>query len=531
MQYTTKIWKAGAVILAASILLLAPGCRDAAARQAATDLRDATDKARLACETAVALMRSPVIEHGEKILPQATGGTAVEETATLRVRKASEPLNPNVLPALQAAETLLQDAISAYTPAPDAPADRDFDLAAAYGQLARTRALKADYYSANAARDTDRVENEMLAIALRAADIRTQADLGKYYDRVATAEVTDLQGARDSVRDQAAQKSTRIGELDREIATRNDRIATLTTQMAQSLNDARDLQIEAQADGTAEPMKVLNQALAKLDAANAAASEVAKLENEVQTLSDELALLTMDRNRDQAIEAALAQVLQAQGSTSSEAATQRDQVATAVAESTAQITERLRAMKVLCGKASEGYQQADKELTAAGEAAGKAMGLSNAADLSAGMADVHMQYGAMCADRLRFHERLTQFQDNIEQMWAGVPAQGALALVSELPSAFLASPEATRTRAKEQYSHAVRLYGEKALPAVQDENENLAWAYQGQLATAYIGLYRVDSSDTASLDKARDLLATALEGKTESPFVSSLIWWQRQLQR
>jgi hypothetical protein len=82
--------------------------------------------------------------------------------------------------------------------------------------------------------------------------------------------------------------------------------------------------------------------------------------------------------------------------------------------------------------------------------------------------------------------------------------------------------EKLRSSATSGYQNATELYSK----AIKSADRIHKWVYQGQLAAAYVGLYRL-SGDTAELDKADQVINQALKDKESSPYLKPVLEMRR----
>ena len=567
--------RVGAALLAA--LLLAGGCSDSESRRAGRAVREDVDKALRLCDQALTLLDNPVLEHVEtKELSPLLGKQyeRLNDEKKLRVLAADEKLNPKALAKLDQAVSLLgaaimrqaravadgklasgldaaargkggeaQDMLSLLLSAKAdvqlleaAKQQRDgvaapADLSLAFLQLGRAYALKAYYWRVSAANSRAKAERILRKADLPDRTMRASVGLRDYYVRLVGVSNEEANQRLADAATTATNKNAEIKSIVKEIGGLNDHKNGLTAEMNRLVAEARRLRLESRSPTCKDPEGVLKEVWKTLAQANRAASQIAETESKIDVLETNRTLLQLDLNLAEAVQTAMKKAVADTNTRIAQGEAELSKAEAALVTAAEEVKDLAKQLDAACLEARGNELLAEEAFQSAVHArslAHRFLTGDQAGEAAAEQGDIHMRWAGFCMDRLRFRERVGSFSQGAKQLWAKWdPSGGVPAIFGDVVANYLSTPDEVKKQATQQYREAVKRYGD-AVAKMRDERERL-WAYEGQLATAYIALYRLDHQPQ-DLEEAKKILGKALTGKEDSPFLQSLIWWQRQLQ-
>ncbi|MFA6133628.1 MAG: hypothetical protein WC869_06390 [Phycisphaerae bacterium] len=532
-------------VIAAMALILSAlvGCSDSKSAQSSKKLLEAVETANRMCGKAMSQLGGPTI-----VAPALAVAGRVANVQVSWPDKPSEEIGTD----LGKAEKLLSAAIREYEPAAGTR-----EKALAQVMLGRILVLKG-YYEMAAVAPARQEAQQSAAQALRAASlvrncssiIKYLSDLGALSDLELAQELQAARGQTDKYKGEVDKAQAKLSEL-------SNQAEALRAANEKLIPRVRDLRVNSQLAKGDKASELLEQALKLETEMNANASAIARLESEADamevTASDFKAALDFSQGREEAAKSILAgrkgfgdarekeiQSLQTSLAAAKEAAqTAATQLATAC--------EKIATAEQ---SALESYDQAAKKFkkAQASEPRGRNAGtLAQMGDAYWSMAN--LQYGS-----LQHRARNEEVADQIATAWAppsavipttgksetatapttnpsSQPARREARPIEEIPEfarailAYLPKADEVRAAAIENYDQAAKAYtdAEAQTPAQRK------WAYQGEIAAAYIGLYRLSGSAEAA-EKAKAALRDALEDKRDSVYLTAVVELERLLQ-
>ena len=181
------------------------------------------------------------------------------------------------------------------------------------------------------------------------------------------------------------------------------------------------------------------------------------------------------------------------------------------------IVKRSVEVKTAEAEAVNAYSAAVKQLEEAkvGEPARYAAYEADKADIAMVMADLSVE-------RLSLQERLRLLAVLITDLWPKLSPPRQVPPGAPKLATYVADVEKLRNNATTGYQNATELYSK----AIKSADRIHRWVYQGQLAAAYMGLYRL-SGDTNELKNADDAIKDALKDKESSPYLEPVLELRR----
>jgi len=508
------------------------GCSDNRARQAGKELRGQVDKAQCLCNRAMTLMRNVVfVDKSTKETSPLSKDVTDPGRITFPKPTAADAVNRKAIDALDRAAGILKAAIGQYA----SDADKA-DVALAYLQQARTHALRAHYQRAAAYVVRIKVLQFIQKVEQAAQGLRTKTVAVRYYSLLAAEKNKQAEKTLALEKAKASDLAGALAELDDEIGELKAKKEVLSKLMDKRDIEARDLLVKSRQPAPNDPagMAMLEKALAKQSEVGKAAAQIAGIEGEIDVRNTRRGTLALKLDLAKSVQRIMQAILDASRGSVARSQAELDTAKAALAEDGVKVASDTRLLADLCQDFGDREKLAAECLSQAADAWAKALLLlsDRTREVAAQKGDTHMAWAQLNTSRLRFRARIDRFADAMKTLWEKVNRpQGVPASVHGMGQAYLAGAADVKKQAETQYQQAVESYA-KALKALaaSDVGPQLRWAYQGQLATAYIGLYQL-TGDKEKRDEARDLLAKALEGRESSRYLKSLVWFHRQLQQ
>lgn len=515
---------AAAAMMTAAIFI--SGCSDSTPRRAGRELRREIDKAQRLCNRAMTLMKNVVIRDKDT-KETSPLSREVTDPGAIDVLKPTEAVNPKAIVSLDKAVLILDAAIGRHGGTAEA-----VDVGLAYLQLARVHALRAHYQRAAASVAHFKVEQFTQDVKQAAEGLRAKAALVQYYNLLAGAKNEQAQERFDIEKQKARRATDELKKINGQIADlETDKEAQVKLENDCTV-EARALRMRSREPGLKDPMAQLEKALAKRLEVNKAAAKIAGIEHEIDVRKTRRGTLALELALANSIQSAMKAILDIEDDSVAESGSKRDETRAAIVAEAKNAENDANDLKGACKEAGQHEELAEECLRKAVEACRQAaprLGGPPADETAAQRGDTHMAWADLNTSRLRRRRRISQFADAMMSLWGKLDRPGdAAAAFSEMAASYLAKPAEVKKQAETQYQQAVESYA--AALSELGSRPKRRWAYQGQLATAYIGLYRL-TGDADKRDKARDLLNKALEDRESSPYLKSLLWFHRQLQR
>ena len=510
-SYPIVIVLAAAACLAGTICF--SGCRSGQA-QVSEDVLGAVDRAQRLYERAFAMLESPVVTRDGQLV----GATELRETDVLDFAPRGA-IHPDALPTLDEAAKGIDAALKAHRGDVS-----DVDRALAQVVLGRIAALKAYCHTAGVAEALDE-----LAAARRQADdtlatARVQADLLGYYRTLGPlgkAQLDEMRSAAQQVvesrQGELAQMDQRAAELQQEQVRQAEVFEDFSAQ-------ARTLRVEGRLEPGLAGLDKLEQGLELQAKADAAELASAQIEYDLESLAQRRKVTQVDLNAAQQRVAAMDEILAErrpqQVAIEASAAATRAQVEASQQTLVGYLdamAARCRGLAAAQADAQAAYEQAATQFEQAGR--GRVLPDGTAAQ----HADVLMASGDLAACVLRAQQANETIAAQAAVLWEATGAQ-APAAASTLASC-VGDSETFRSDAAAKYRQAATLYE----TAMRSADARQRWAYQGQVAVAYMRLYELTGEQEAYA-AARSALAEALEGRQYSRHLQNIADLQEMLE-
>lgn len=496
------------VVLTACVGLAAAaltGCRG----DARSDLAKATDKARRLYDRACSELKDPVFQVGGQYVP-VTPEMARADGNDITLLPAGA-INPQVDDALQEAIDALTGAMGSEAP----PRDK----AQAHAMLARIQALVGYRNAVGAAQQREKTRALLRTLELSA--IR----MGDHGKRIANCDallsVTDptLAELAGKAKAGASAAQTKIGELQGKIDTLLKEKADLEAENQKLLAAARKLRVESQLAGPMKGIELFDKAKVQEDKATANAVRLTEIEDTVQFLKSQIAVVQLDVDAAGRTSAAAAAIAQARTERKAETQKQRDEFVglltaeqTRVKDLAAKATEAWQGAKALEGKATAAYAAADEQYDQYGQATSERGGGDTPKTdpgIIAMHGDMRMERGSMHTRAVSLQSRIDYVVDEVTGLWSALPVQKTVPEAIGQLRGYLADKTRAGQQAKEDFRWAAKSY-EKAVKIPRGVDDEQQWAYHLQVAAAYASLYRLtgDSGDRKSGSDALEQLGS-----------------------
>ncbi|MDY6913471.1 MAG: hypothetical protein SVT52_03315 [Planctomycetota bacterium] len=510
----------GALVAACLVgMLTVAGCSASKSRRARQNILEEVLEAQRLVNKALALLASPVYAVGDKYAPFTTS-TLVGPGEGLKILPGTA-LNPNAWQALQQAE----DGLSAVL-AENAEA-RPEDRAMGQSMLARVASLKGDYQATIAAAARDRA-GEALREAQKALGLMEfQLSLCKYFHGLANLTDKELRQMISNAKADVQKFTTASADVRAKIdRLTKDRDALLATN-EERIAAARNLRIESRLASGQKSLDLLQDALKIESQVSSNASKIGGIESQITSGKTEAKTVHLDLTSAKARLDVSGAVLKARKQQFGSADETKTKLLGTIAEAQKHLERLAERTFSACAAAAEAetaaanaYELARKQLKAAAEA----LHDHASAEAMAEQADVLMAMAELNVRRLELQIDSSRLAKQIQSLWAEMDPPRNVPPALARAGDYLAEPAMVRQTAEAQYEEAAKLY-KKAMSKVRRE---LQWAYQGQLAAAYIRLYHL-SNRADSLEEARAVLQEAFEGRENSPHLASVAELQRMV--
>lgn len=530
-----------ATVLAACLVLA--GCTDAR-RKAGRELAESVRAARRLCKHAIALRADPQyvreVESGRLVPVAATSAT---RPAAAAVRKVE-----NALKRLERARKDLEKALAANAEAPAAvKADANLMLGQIRLETGRYHLSGAESMRAQARGARHRTQRLLRMV-------RAKMALVTFYDAVEKMPRDEIEALVKSAAGEARVLADKLKAARAEITTLEGEIDTRSKENKLLFAQASALRDRSEVTGGTEGLKLWEQAREIDKKVNANASRIAANKQRINDLKVDVALLDKQRASTDQRSAVLSRHVGTMAADSakagaekkasrSEAAGLQVEVEAAAAEVVKHCAvaadQEKQAFAALAGAEDRfaGAQRHEREVVKAAQAAQTKAAEPD--DILAAKAD-ELQLALMMSMRAsanltmgelrRYQLDTSKANDDLAKSItdsAKLLGQQPPPVVEQL-TGYVADPAATHKAAEENYKAAEKEW-EDALNVRLRRGEvekNTQWQYQGRLAQAYLGHYRL-TGDKAVLTKAGEMVSKALADKEASPHLAAV----RELRR
>jgi len=487
-----------AVVAAAAFCAALPGCSESSARQANRELQQAIDEAQTKLGAALAVMGAP--EESEGLSGSPAG------------------LNPEVLSILDEAGSNLSSALRSNVGA--AKGLRSLGAAV----LGRIRSLEGDYHAAAASEAITSVRQGLDLVERSVFVLQTQGGLVGYYSRVGGLSPQELEEskakAEQDIRDIRAQKE----KLDEKLAALKDEYDRLLEQNRRLITEAQELRRKV-SDSTG--LDVLEEALAAEAKIDENGAKLARIERDIKAINDQKKEMDVVLKASQKMLASLDEALKLHEQEARQQARQREDVVRQLEEGVdsverqlAEVVKQYRQVENAQEAALEAYEEAAEAAEGASQLGDDPARPAQAGQIALAEAELYAQEYLLGDYSQRAGELLSRaFTQLRRPLPSGAGAVGN----------YGRNASEAQSKAVEAYEEAAKYY-QLAVSAARRARTGLAGEYQGQLAAAYIGRYRVQP-DAETLSKARELLEEAQQGQDDQALLGSMAQLERILER
>lgn len=449
------------------------------------------------------------------------------------------PLDDKALDILKGAQDELSEVLSK-----NANAEKGA-LALGHATVGRILSLRAKVHAETAAKAWQSARDLRNKVYGAAATMGAQGVRARFFERLAglttdavAAEAAKAKKRQDDLQTQIQKIDTEVQALEKTRKGLLDANAKLAKE-AEQLNTASQLATKAQ-----EGLDKFEEAQVKEKQVTKGRLEIDKIEKQIRNLKAKRADLAIQlRNaaaRVAVAEAVIKDRTKLKGEQQAKVNEDKNKLAKTQSDIEALAAEALLSCKAAaraCERAFPLYQQAEKSLEQSVNHQ-PAQPKRRKAEALAAQGDLLMAWAQLYARRLANHQENDLCVGDLQKVWvdatdlsAGAPGSSQPATLPEglrELRGFLKQSGQVRDTAKAKYTRAVEVY-EQAMNMMVSERA-LAWAYQGQLARAYLRLYQLSgNTDTASLAEAKTLLDAAVKDRERSPFLKHLVAERKSL--
>lgn len=500
--------KAYSLLIVVLCGVLVTGCSDNPTRQSGKDLNKAVETAQRHYDTALSLFNQPVYTVGKETAPL----TEVKPAGELKDIKLGESnaLNPAIWENLTQAGEVLTAALTTVGEAD--PADK----ALAEEMLARVNAFKGLYQGARAlnARMTEMQAIDAANAAISRANV--QGGLVSYFDTLAKFSVEDLQKEIQTQGEALTKAQQDVANTEGQIKKLSDEKKALTATMEQHNVKAREFRSESRLTHGQESLDKFQAALAEeLEVANLT-SQITDVELKIESQNIALQGFKLTVAAVEKKVAFTKELLNARETGKDEASKCQQQIVKDVEANRSEIAANVETIvtthKVLGDayvKAVNAYKESVRSF---GTARKGQTPLSKVLSVMVQEGDTLLALADLEVRWMELQEAGSKLALRVK---AVAPSQAEKLL------GFSADQETVRRSAGTHYREAADLFT-KTISSLDSTQKSLKWAYQGQAAAAYMGLYQF-SREAKDLKMASDLLQEAIKDREASPFVASFV--------
>lgn len=410
-------------------------------------------------------------------------------------------------------------------------------LALGHATIGRILSLRAKFHAEMAAKAWQKARdarNKAYDVSAKMGSLGVKA---RYFNRLASLTTDAVAAESEAAKKRQKELQAEIETIDGQIKDKEKTHAALLeanaklSKEAEQLNTASQLAIKAK-----ESLDKFEQAQVREKQITKGRLALDKIENEIRDLKAKRADLAIELKNAEAratvADAIIADRKKLKGEHEAEVTGEKEKLAKTKGEVEALATEALKACQEAaeaCKKAMPLYGEAEKSLK-------QSVGLQPSqprqrkAEALAALGDLVLAWAQLHARQLADHHENELCVQAVEKAWvdpadldAGAPGSSTPVTLPEVLRnlrGFLKQSGQVRDTAKAKYQQAVDIYKE-AMTSVSERH--LVWAYQGQLARAYLRLYELSGrKDTASLNEAKQLLRDATQGRENAPFIKPL---------
>jgi hypothetical protein len=489
------------VVIGIAGLLSAPGCSDSSDRASGRKLLESVWKSQRLSARAAAMLANVVLKVDDDYAPvfaKVRGPVKVVAPVGIQV-------NPKAIAALEEAESLLRTAIREADQAPKET------LALAGQTLAHVLRLKGSCGASQAANARGRLLSAVVGAQQNARVIREHLSLLAFAKQLAQADDSDLE-------QMLAEADTAVTKLDEKVqgettvvADERDRSRKLEEQMLALNAKARELRAQSDRAGGEQSLALFDKAQELEREGTGYLSQIEKLELATASREAMIAELRADADGARRRQAIAKEMLVARR----QGADARDQISQRAAEaleaSIRKMEEQdLPEMVDLCKQLTASEQEGLASYAAAAQA------LKTVRDVPADQAAIAAAAGDLEGQSLLIQEELQRLSQEIKVLWGAqqreIP-EGVSVLTNYMPE-----PDKVRASVATRFEETAKLYQQAGRSADRQEQ----WIYQAHEANAYYRVARL-RRDADALQKAREAIERALEGRREAPLMRDAV--------
>jgi len=396
--------------------------------------------------------------------------------------------------------------------------------ALAHKLLSGLLALKGHYYTAESLTDKAGTANLLKLVEQAIGMMRMRMAAIEHYDRLTAVGDDELKAMRAKAVAEADDLKTRRDQVSREIFGLGEKVAGIRASIAALAAKARAARNESQSTKGQKGVELLEQALAYERQIDGLAGRIGETQDQLRVLKvefDDLGLReVLAREQVKAAEA----ILDSRKRETTERLAERDECRKLLGKSVQSAIDLVDKVVQLCAQAKSAeagavsaYVDADSQLDAA-----KAGIPASSAQHEADKADIAMAIADLGMERLSLQARLELLATSITDLWPKLSPPRQVPPAAPKLTGYVADVEKLRGRTTAAYRNAARRY----FKAIESADDIHKWVYQGRLATAHLGLYRL-TGDTDELDKADQVITQALQGKESSPHLEPVLRLRR----
>jgi len=406
---------------------------------------------------------------------------------------AAREINPLAGTALEQAARELSAAMKA---TPDAP---PVEIARAHAVLARVCALQGFRHALEAAQKRDQAWG--LVCRLERAAIL----MGDHGKRIANCDAL-LSVSDKSLGEMSARAKADVEAAQAKIADLKKKIDGLKTQKAsleaaneKLLAEARKLRVDSQLADVTRGIELFDQAKAKEDEAADNSVKITEIEDGIQFLSSQVAMVELDVAAAAKRSAVAGKIAADRRQRQADTRKQRDHFIELLSESQKEVETLAGSVIKVCGEASaieedanSAYGRAVTQYEAYGRSTVRGPGGVDdlpSADpaIIAQFGDARMARADLRVRSLALQERIEHVAGEVKRLWSSLPVQKDVPGIIEKVGGYVGEAGKVRKAAEDDFRWAAKDF-EKA---AEDVERKYRWAYRIQIAAAYTGWYRI----------------------------------------
>jgi tetratricopeptide (TPR) repeat protein len=524
-------------VLGAKGLLLC-GCGESAARRTGRTLQAKVQVAQRLTGKALALMSIPVLADaasGEPIAPSEFAGVrapADPNQGGVEVLDRSA-LHPEAWDALERAVSELTPILSEYQGLADADPSL---LALGRSVLARAQWAQGVYkagQASNARRDAGLAVSQTFWTL---EDIQGWSGLASYFEGLLSMSNEDVNELISDLRRQRDELSEKLEQTRQQLRADKAQRQKVADKHDELMAQATRLRLESSATPGMEGLRLHEKAMELVTRANELASQMARLDYQIERASLVEGRLEMDlaekSDRVDAAQAILDDRTQQVTRLRERRSDLRGRIGRSLQEGGSALPQRLAEAASFLGQARQAEDEAinaldraAKRLRQAETGYRQAGRRDQATEMATKRAEVLMLIGKVDLRRLQLDQRVERLAKAVRNVWED-HGQGSLPEALAAIESYVTEPEQLRQASADRFAEAIDIYEKATKSAPRNER----WAYEGRLAAAYAG-QGIVQGDRELLNKARGVLDEALADKEGSAYLADLVRYRQLVDR